>query len=84
MPNIIYAYIDDNGTRGSRVALNNDNNTWDFSPDGHARTAKEWFNRNKKDIAIGIGSSLVASLIIYIVLKEKGMINRVINGKLIK
>ena len=80
MANITYAFIDKNGNRGSRVALNNDNNTWDFAPDGRAKSAGEWFNRNKKDIAVGIASSLIASFAMYMIFKHKGAIKQMMDG----
>ena len=80
MATITYAFVDENGNRGSRVALNNDNNTWDFAPDGGAKSVGEWFNRNKKDIAIGIFSSIISSLAVYAILKHKGMIKKMMEG----
>lgn len=80
MASITYAYIDDNGSRGSRVALNNDNNTWDFAPDGGAKSFGEWFNRNKKDIGIGIITSIIASFTVYAIFKEKGMVKKLMDG----
>jgi len=64
----VYAHIDLGGIKGNRVRLTNDGK-WQFVDD--SKDVKAWINRNGNKFILGVVTSVIAGVILYMVLKSK-------------